>query len=86
MNAVPFEDARNRPRITSKTSDDLLIRALAKRRVEFGLSQMELAARLGKYQQDLGKWERGEIEPRYGDLKRWAKELNMKWDLIYGED
>ncbi len=53
--------------------------ALARaRREELGLTQDELAKRLGIQQASLSRLESGEREPRIAFLRRWARELGVE--------
>ena len=52
-----------------------LIRDLAKRRDELGLSQTLVAARMGTSQPALARLERGETDPRISTVQRYAMAL-----------
>ena len=55
---------------------------IKKRRETLGLSQAELAAKIGVDSSRLCRWERGE-EPRFKALKKLAKALKLRpGDLI----
>lgn len=45
-----------------------------------GLTQTELAGRLGKSQSEIGRWERGEVEPSFETLQRIASACGL--DLV----
>lgn len=60
-------------------------RRLRTRREERGLSQAELGARAGVHRNQVGRFERGEQEPRLYALLKLAKALNIDaGDLIRG--
>ena len=61
-----------------------LLRALAKRREELGLSQTEVAARMGTSQSTLARLEQGNANPTLATVARLAKALGQKveWRLI----
>ena len=48
------------------TSGDLIKEA----RLRAGLTQAELAGRLAKSQPEIGRWERGEVQPSFETLRR----------------
>lgn len=45
-----------------------------------GLTQAELAGRLGKSQSEIGRWERGEVQPSFETLQRIAGACGL--DLV----
>lgn len=51
---------------------------LISRRVELGLTQSELAARMGTSQSAVSDFETGRHIPRVNTLRRWAQALNMR--------
>lgn len=61
-----------------------LLRALARRREELGLSQTEVAARMGTSQSTLARLEQGDANPTLATVARLAKALGKKieWQLI----
>ena len=61
-----------------------LLRALARRREELGLSQTEVAARMGTSQSTLARLEQGDANPTLATVARLAKALGKKveWRLI----
>lgn len=56
----------------------LLLRALAEKREELGLSQTEVAARMGTSQSALARLERGEGNPTLATVERYAFALGKK--------
>ncbi len=58
-----------------------LLRKLAAKRVEKGLSQKFVAAQMGTTQPALARLERGEIDPRLSTLERYAAALGLNLDL-----
>lgn len=60
-----------------------LLRALARRREELGLSQTEVAARMGTSQSTLARLEQGSANPTLATVARLAKALGQKieWRL-----
>lgn len=60
-----------------------LLRALASRREELGLSQTEVAARMGTSQSTLARLEQGSANPTMATVARLAKALGKKieWRL-----
>lgn len=56
------------------------------RRKACGLTQLNLAMRLGVTPQAVGKWERGESEPDLTLLCPLAKELNVTLDTLFGSE
>lgn len=70
--------------ITSSISNEI-----AKRRMSMNLSQKELAARLGKTQSTISKWENGDMNFTIELLAEIACKLNMKlsvemkpWEVV----
>ena len=63
-----------------------LLRALAAKRAERGLSQREVAARLGTSQAAVARLERGEGDPTLSTLARFALALGqqLEWRLVEG--
>jgi ribosome-binding protein aMBF1 (putative translation factor) len=61
-----------------------LLRALARRREELGLSQTEVAARMGTSQSTLARLEQGNAKPTLATVARLAKAMGKKieWRLI----
>jgi transcriptional regulator with XRE-family HTH domain len=43
-----------------------------------GLTQAELAARLGKSQSEIGRWERGEAKPSFETLQRVVRACGLQ--------
>ena len=58
-------------------------RGLKTRRLAAGLSQKELAERLGTVQSAISAWESGEKMPRASQLPELAKALNCSIDELY---
>lgn len=48
-----------------------------RRREELGLTQSQLAERLGIWQGSLANWELGKREPRSTELRAWARALQL---------
>jgi predicted transcriptional regulator len=61
----------------------LLAEHLVSRRVELGLSQTEVAARMGTSQSAVARLESGEADVRLSTLERYAAALDQRldWDL-----
>ena len=55
-----------------------LLRELAAKRVEMGLSQKAVAALMGTTQPALARLERGEIDPKLSTLERYAEALGQR--------
>ena len=58
-----------------------LASTLAARRVELGLSQTEVAARMGTSQSAVARLEAGEIDVRLSTLERYAAALGQRIDF-----
>ncbi len=58
-----------------------LLRGLAARRAELGLSQKEVAARIGVTRAALAHLERGDTDPKLSTLERYAAVLGQKLEL-----
>ncbi len=58
-----------------------LLRELASRRVELGLSQKIVAELMGTTQPALARLERGEIDPKLSTLERYAAALGVNISL-----
>ena len=59
--------------------------ALAARRKEKGLTQAELAQRVGIAQRTVAAYEGGERRPSVDVAKRLARELGMNWTDFYDD-
>jgi transcriptional regulator with XRE-family HTH domain len=59
-----------------------LLRELATKRVEMGLSQKIVAALMGTTQPALVRLERGEIDPKLSTLERYAEALGLSIAVI----
>ena len=59
--------------------------ALAARRKEKGLTQAELAQRIGIAQRTVAAYECGERRPSVDVAKRLARELGMNWTEFYDD-
>ena len=59
-----------------------LLRELAAKRVEMGLSQKTVAALMGTTQPALARLERGEIDPKLSTLERYAEALGRSIAVI----
>lgn len=57
-------------------------------RLRAGLTQTELAERLGKAQSEVGRWERGEVVPSVETLLRVVRacELELHFRLVEADD
>ncbi len=60
-----------------------LLRALAKRREELGLSQTQVAARMGTSQSSVARLESGEADARLSTIERFSAALGVRlnWSL-----
>ena len=58
---------------------------LAARRKEKGLTQAELAARVGIAQRTVAAYECGERRPSVEVAKKMAKELDIPWTIYFEE-
>ena len=58
-----------------------LTTALVSRRVELGLSQTEVAARMGTSQSAVARLESGDADVRLSTLKRYAAALGQRLDF-----
>ena len=63
-----------------------LASALASRRLELGLSQTEVAARMGTSQSAVARLESGASDTRLSTLERYAMALQMRLDLRLHSD
>jgi transcriptional regulator with XRE-family HTH domain len=59
-----------------------LLRELAAKRVEMGLSQKIVAALMGTTRPALARLERGEIDPKLSTLERYAEALGLSIAVI----
>lgn len=61
-----------------------LMAELVRARREHGLSQTEIAARMGTSQSAVARLERGEVDARLSTLQRYAEALGrgMDWRLV----
>lgn len=58
-------------------------RNLKRERIAAGMSQKELATRIGTTQQLLSRWELGEVDPTLGNIIALLKVLNIRFeDLV----
>ena len=48
-------------------------------RILSGLSQTELGEAVDRGQDTISRWERGETQPKAGDIAKLEKVLNIKW-------
>ena len=62
-----------------------MLNAIKKARLIAGLSQTDLAARLGVTNGAIGQWEKGVTRPRIGRLKKLAAELNTTVDELISD-
>ena len=51
-------------------------------RKELGLTQSELADKIGCYAADISDWERGKVKPRKSTVKKLASVLNKAMDYF----
>lgn len=60
-----------------------LLRALAERRIAAGISQRDLARRMGTSQPAIARLERGEIDPKLSTVERFAAAIGqeIEWRL-----
>ena len=56
--------------------------ALTKARINQGLSQAQLATKLGVTAGAIAHWERGRRDPSYADLRNWGVALGMNVDVV----
>lgn len=68
-------------RIAERTSRRILQHDLAKRRVELGLTQSEVAKRMKTSQSSIARIEAGEHDVRVATLERYAHVLGCSVDL-----
>lgn len=59
---------------------------LKRERIAAGLSQKELAAKIGTTQQLLSRWECGKVEPTLSSIIGIMKALNIKFDELVDAD
>jgi DNA-binding XRE family transcriptional regulator len=78
--AITARRARLRHKPPSHYEQSLL-RGLAARRAELGLSQEEVAARIGVTLAALAHLERGDTDPKLSTLERYAAALGQKLEL-----
>jgi len=57
-----------------------LLRALAEKRAAAGISQRELARRMGTSQPAVARLERGEVDPKLSTLQRFAAAIGLEVD------
>lgn len=69
--------------MAAQTGKRQLLRQLAEERERLGLSQTEIAARMKTSQAALARLERGDIDPRYTTLERFAEAVGktLEWRL-----
>jgi repressor LexA len=58
---------------------------IAHLRAEHGLTQADLAARIGVAPSTVSRWERGDTEPRVSDLWRVADALDVPVAKVMGQ-
>ena len=68
-------DFRSNPRRTNESK-------IAAARIENGLTQAQLAEKLGVIQQQVARWETGESEPRVSTLKKIGAALGVDWPKL----
>jgi DNA-binding XRE family transcriptional regulator len=57
-----------------------LLRTLAEKRAAAGISQRELARRMGTSQPAIARLERGEVDPKLSTLQRFAAAIGLEID------
>ena len=69
--------------VDAKLRERRLLRTLAARRAELGLSQTEVAARMRTSQSAVARLERGELDPKLSTIERYAAAVGKKleWRL-----
>ena len=55
---------------------------LKQARVNAGVSQVELAERIGVYQKDISRWESGDITPSLEAFVKICRALNVSADVL----
>ena len=70
-----MSDPRKAPR---HTGDSLI----AKARLAAGLTQEQLAARMGITQQTVANWERGARNPKLATIRKIADALGIDWQTL----
>lgn len=78
--AIADKRARLRRKLPSHYEQSLL-RGLAARRAALGLSQEEVAARIGVTLAALAHLERGDTDPKLSTIERYAAALGQKLEL-----
>lgn len=61
-------------------------RNLKRERIAAGMSQKELATRIGTTQQLLSRWELGEVDPTLGNIIALLKVLNIRFEDLVDPD
>lgn len=61
-------------------------RNLKRERIAAGMSQKELATRIGTTQQLLSRWELGEVDPTLGNIIALLKVLNVRFEDLVDPD
>jgi ribosome-binding protein aMBF1 (putative translation factor) len=62
-----------------------LLRALAKRREELGLSQTQVAARMGTSQSSVARLESGEADARLSTIERFSAALGVRLNWSFDD-
>lgn len=70
-----MSDPRKAPRHTGDSP-------IAKARLAAGLTQEQLAARMGITQQTVANWERGARNPKLASLRKIADALGVDWTSL----
>lgn len=55
---------------------------IAAARIAAGITQAQLAEKLGVIQQQIARWETGESEPRTSTLKKIGEALGVDWTTL----
>lgn len=63
-----------------------LLRSLAARREELGLSQTLVAARMGTSQSAVARLESAEVDARLSTIERYAAAVGQRVDFVLSED
>jgi len=79
--AITAERARLRRKRLIGAAEQPLVRALAAKRAELGLSQEKVARQMGVSLTEVAHLERGETDPRLSLLARYAAVLGQKLEL-----
>ena len=59
-----------------------VVRALKQRRLDLGLTQREVAERIGVKQPCVSAWESGDRHPGLATIQKWANALDMALTVV----